>query len=184
MPWQGGLDDSHSARGAHRAQKGLQDIPVGTLSWRTLWVWGLPEGRSKPCHPCWWIQAKAVTLASLSRQGNDLATSSYRENLSDVPGRIRLLGKLHLKKHKQNQTWRKPGGSRPPNLGPSSLEISRFSFEITGCEFDTRGERGRITAFTFMHNLPFYFPLLSGGYSVNQAPLMGLRILILFVGSR
>jgi len=64
------------------------------------------------------------------------------------------------------------------------LEISRFSFEITGREFDPRGERGRITAFTFMHNLPFYFPLLSGGYWVNQAPPMGRRARILFVGSR
>lgn len=130
------------------------------------------------------IQAKAVALARLSRQGYDLAMSSYEENLSDVPGRIWLLGKLHLKNHKQSWTWRTPGGLRPPNLSPSSLEISRFSFEITGCEFETRGERGRITAFTFMHNLPFYFPLLSGGYLVNQAPLAGLRILILFVGSR
>lgn len=180
---QGGLHGSYRTGGGHGAQKGLQDIPVGTHCWWTLWVWRLPEGRSKPCCPYWWIQAKVVALVALSRQGVDLAMSSHRENLSDVPGRIWLLGKLHLKKHKQNQTWRKPSGLRPPNFSPSSLEISRFSFEITGREFDTRGERGRITAFTFMHNLPFYFPLLSGGYLVNQAPLMGLRILILFVGS-
>lgn len=173
IPWQGGLDDSYSRRRRGSAKRSAEHSGRYTLLTDPS---GLGENKQ--------IQAKAVALARLSRQGYDLAVSSYEENLSDVPGRIWLLVKLHLKNHKQSWTWRTPGGLRPPNLSPSSLEISRFSFEITGCEFEMRGERGRITAFTFMHNLPFYFPLLSGGYLVNQAPLAGLRILILFVGSR
>lgn len=156
--------------GGHEAQEALQSMLVGTaMLLMDLLGLGLLEGKSKPCHPDWWIQRKAVALASVSRWGNDLAMSCCRENLPAVPGRIWLLGKLRLKKHEQTQTWANPGGSRPSARGPSSLETSRSSLDLTWI-WNARW-KGKNYSFHIHAPFTFLFPLIIWGiFSKSSSP--------------